>query len=59
MDDAHDLPISRLGRESLDFSFSGLKTAVLYAARGVPGRDGSYSIHRREQAELLEEALSV
>jgi N6-L-threonylcarbamoyladenine synthase len=22
----------------LDFSFSGLKTAVLYAARGVPGR---------------------
>jgi N6-L-threonylcarbamoyladenine synthase len=42
MDDAHDLPISRLGRESLDFSFSGLKTAVLYAARGVPGRDGSY-----------------
>jgi N6-L-threonylcarbamoyladenine synthase len=30
------LPVSRLGAESLDFSFSGLKTAVLYAARGVP-----------------------
>ncbi len=30
------LPVSRLGRDSLDFSFSGLKTAVLYAVRGVP-----------------------
>jgi N6-L-threonylcarbamoyladenine synthase len=39
-DRAFELPISRLGRESLDFSFSGLKTAVLYAARGVPGRHG-------------------
>ena len=41
-DRAFDLPISRLGRESLDYSFSGLKTAVLYAARGVPARDGSF-----------------
>ncbi|MGQ0627680.1 MAG: tRNA (adenosine(37)-N6)-threonylcarbamoyltransferase complex transferase subunit TsaD [Phycisphaerales bacterium] len=30
------LPISSLGRDSLDFSFSGLKTAVKYAAFGVP-----------------------
>ena len=30
-------PRSMLGRESLDFSFSGLKTAVLYRVRGVPG----------------------
>jgi N6-L-threonylcarbamoyladenine synthase len=30
-------PRSLLGRESLDFSFSGLKTAVLYHVRGVPG----------------------
>jgi N6-L-threonylcarbamoyladenine synthase len=35
---AVELPVSRLGPESLDFSFSGLKTAVLYAAKGVPGR---------------------
>lgn len=35
-DRAHDFPISRLAPESLDFSFSGLKTAVLYAVRGVP-----------------------
>jgi N6-L-threonylcarbamoyladenine synthase len=37
-DSAFQLPISRLSPDSLDFSFSGLKTAVLYAARGVPGR---------------------
>ena len=35
-DRAVDLPISRLGRESLDYSFSGVKTAVLYAINGVP-----------------------
>lgn len=32
-------PRTLLGRESLDFSFSGLKTAVLYRVRGVPGKD--------------------
>jgi N6-L-threonylcarbamoyladenine synthase len=32
-------PRSMLDRTSLDFSFSGLKTAVLYHVRGVPGRD--------------------
>lgn len=31
------LPVSRLGPDSLDFSFSGLKTALLYAVHGVPG----------------------
>ncbi len=36
-DTAFDLPISRLSPTSLDFSFSGLKTAVLYTVRGVPG----------------------
>jgi N6-L-threonylcarbamoyladenine synthase len=29
-------PCSLLGRDSLDFSFSGLKTSVLYHVRGVP-----------------------
>lgn len=41
-DDAHEFPISRLNPASLDFSFSGLKTAVLYAARGVPDWDGMF-----------------
>ncbi|MCW5766265.1 MAG: tRNA (adenosine(37)-N6)-threonylcarbamoyltransferase complex transferase subunit TsaD [Phycisphaeraceae bacterium] len=35
--DAVPLPVSRLDRDGLDFSFSGLKTAVLYAVQGVPG----------------------
>ncbi|MDB5296587.1 MAG: gcp, partial [Phycisphaerales bacterium] len=33
-------PRPLLGRDSLDFSFSGLKTAVLYRVRGVPTKDG-------------------
>jgi len=32
-----DFPRSLLGGDSLDFSFSGLKTAVLYHVNGVPG----------------------
>jgi N6-L-threonylcarbamoyladenine synthase len=35
------LPRSVLGGQSLDFSFSGLKTAVLYHVQGVPGARGS------------------
>lgn len=37
---AVQFPVSRLEEGSLDFSFSGLKTAVLYAVRGVPARHG-------------------
>ncbi|MGA2583563.1 MAG: tRNA (adenosine(37)-N6)-threonylcarbamoyltransferase complex transferase subunit TsaD [Tepidisphaeraceae bacterium] len=32
-------PRSRLGRDSLDFSFSGLKTSVLYFVRGFQGKE--------------------
>lgn len=45
---AFDFPISRLDAP-LDFSFSGLKTAVLYAVRGVPRRGGGFP---REASEL-------
>src|SRR5688500_3588114 len=38
---AVEFPRTLLGRDSLDFSFSGLKTAVLYPGYGVPTR------HRR------------
>ena len=31
-----DFPISRLSKDSLDFSYSGLKTSLLYAAKGPP-----------------------
>ena len=33
---AFEFPVSRLGKESLDFSYSGLKTAVLYETKGRP-----------------------
>lgn len=39
-DRAVEFPVSRLAPDSLDFSFSGLKTAMLYAVRGVPGARG-------------------
>jgi N6-L-threonylcarbamoyladenine synthase len=37
-------PRTLLGRESLDFSFSGLKTAVLYHVRGVPNHRNENNI---------------
>lgn len=44
-DRAFDFPISRLGTESLDFSFSGLKTSLLYQVRGVPNaRDAALAV---------------
>lgn len=41
-DRAVDLPVSRLAKGSLDFSFSGLKTALLYKVRGLPGPGGVF-----------------
>ena len=37
-DRAVQFPIARLSKDSLDMSFSGLKTSLLYAVRGTPGR---------------------
>ena len=47
------LPRPLLGRDSLDFSFSGLKTALLYAVRGQPekGPDGK-PVFPRSEADL-------
>lgn len=50
-DRAHDFPVSRLAPHSLDFSFSGLKTAMLYAVRGVPLKGGHFE---RDQTSLSE-----
>jgi N6-L-threonylcarbamoyladenine synthase len=41
-DRAHEFPVSRLGPDSLDFSFSGLKTSLLYAVRGKPLAGGRF-----------------
>jgi N6-L-threonylcarbamoyladenine synthase len=40
---AIDFPRSLMARESLDFSFSGLKTAVLYNVQGVPTKNNKPS----------------
>lgn len=51
---AHALPISRLEPDSLDFSFSGLKTALLYAARGKPQGRGREVTYERSVRDLTD-----
>ena len=57
---AFDFPVSRLGRESLDFSYSGLKTAVLYEAKGKPAPPalpGKPPLPKPEVPELTPERM--
>jgi N6-L-threonylcarbamoyladenine synthase len=51
---AIDFPRSMLGPDSLDFSFSGLKTAVLYYCRGqdMKGKDKVDSMSEQEIADI-------
>jgi len=51
---AVSFPRSMLGRDSLDFSFSGLKTAVLYHCRGqdMQGQDRVGSMSEQEIADI-------
>jgi len=57
-DRAHDFPVSRLEKGSLDFSFSGLKTAVLYAIRGNPARDADGTTRfERSHEDLTEQQV--
>ncbi|MEZ6191507.1 MAG: tRNA (adenosine(37)-N6)-threonylcarbamoyltransferase complex transferase subunit TsaD [Phycisphaerales bacterium] len=51
---AHDLPRSMLSPDSLDFSFSGLKTAVLYTVRGHPKGRGNAARFERSAADLTD-----
>ena len=66
-DTAIELPIAALGRDAdgerrLDVSFSGLKTALLYAVRGVPERRvrgtprGQPPVYQRSAADLTDAA---
>lgn len=48
------LPRSLLGPGNLDFSFSGLKTALLYAVRGVPQGRREQSTFARSSSDLTE-----
>ena len=48
------LPRTLLTKESLDFSFSGLKTALLYAVRGHPKGRGDKAVFERSLHDLTE-----
>jgi len=52
--DAVDFPRSMLGKESLDFSFSGIKTAVLYYCQGqdMKGENKVDSMGEEEIADI-------
>jgi N6-L-threonylcarbamoyladenine synthase len=52
--DAIKFPRTMLGPQSLDFSFSGIKTAVLYYCRGqdMKGEDKVDSMSRRQIADI-------
>ncbi len=59
-DRAFDFPVSRLGKDSLDFSYSGLKTAVLYTAKGRPAPrriKGKPPLPMPEVPELTDERI--
>ena len=55
-DRAHDLPISMLSPESLDFSYSGLKTALRYAVSGPPVGRGANARFTKSIADYDAEA---
>jgi N6-L-threonylcarbamoyladenine synthase len=50
--DPNKLPRPLLGPQSLDFSFSGLKTALLYAVRGTPVGRGANARFERDADDL-------
>ncbi|MEM9416327.1 MAG: tRNA (adenosine(37)-N6)-threonylcarbamoyltransferase complex transferase subunit TsaD [Planctomycetota bacterium] len=52
--DTPKLPRPLLGPGSLDFSFSGLKTALLYATRGTPTGRGKARTFPRDVSDLSE-----
>ncbi|MEC8734980.1 MAG: tRNA (adenosine(37)-N6)-threonylcarbamoyltransferase complex transferase subunit TsaD [Planctomycetota bacterium] len=54
-----ELPISLMRRDSLDFSFSGVKTAMLYAIRGTPRREGGRTVFERSGEDLAPERRAV
>ena len=55
---SHKLPRSMLGKDSLDFSFSGLKTAVLYTVRGHPKGRGAAARFERSIDDLNESQIT-
>lgn len=54
---AYNFPIAKLGRQSLDFSFSGLKTAVLRQVQQITGVNPG-EINRRKSYQLEQGIVS-
>lgn len=55
---AERFPVSLLGKASLDFSFSGLKTALLYAVRGLPEGRGKTTTFTRDAGDLPQQRVN-
>lgn len=53
-DGTHDFPVTMFSRDSLDFSFSGLKTALLYAVCGQPTGRGEHAKLDLDASELTQ-----
>jgi N6-L-threonylcarbamoyladenine synthase len=51
-------PRSYPGEGKLNFSFSGLKTAVLYHCKGVPGKKGSVEYDAEDEGQVSDVAAS-
>jgi len=51
------LPRPMLNRDNLDFSFSGLKTAVMYAVKGLGGVTNMNAADKKDMAAGLESAI--
>ena len=54
-DRAHDFPVSSLGRDNLNFSYSGLKTSFLYAVCGNPVGRGAESHFTHDASSLSDQ----
>ncbi len=53
----YKLPRPMLNRDNLNFSFSGLKTAVMYAVKGAGGLECLGKAERRDMAAGIESAI--
>jgi len=51
------LPRPMLNRDNLNFSFSGLKTAVMYAVKGIGGSDEMSETDKKDMAAGIEAAI--
>lgn len=51
------LPRPMLNRDNLNFSFSGLKTAVMYAVKGIGGQESMSDTDKHDMAAGIESAI--